>query len=156
MSARRAKRFDPRSKGNVSEGREGGRARRYAAPLAHCGSHCCANCITTGSGRDLPSVPRNSVSRGRVPALHNAQPTAQPVTPPSRVHASDVTLRYVHPRKPPPSILDTKNESSILHRVSENSISLRANLSGKITPRHPCAQGVCKGNNSSAWIYMKR
>lgn len=34
------------------------------APLAHCGSHCCANCITTGSGRDLPSVARNSVSRG--------------------------------------------------------------------------------------------
>lgn len=63
-----AKRFDPRSKGNVSEGR----ATLRGPPLAHCGSHCCANCITTGSGRDLPSVPRNSVSRGRVPALHNA------------------------------------------------------------------------------------
>lgn len=40
--------------------------------MAHCGSHCCANCITTGSGRDLPSVARNSVSRGLAPALHNA------------------------------------------------------------------------------------
>lgn len=39
----------------------------YVGPLAHCGSHCCANCITTGSGRDLPSVARNSVSRGLVP-----------------------------------------------------------------------------------------
>lgn len=48
----------------------------YVGPLAHCGSHCCANCITTGSGRDLPSVARNSVSRGLVPALHNATATA--------------------------------------------------------------------------------
>lgn len=36
----------------------------YVSPLAHCGSYCCANYITTGSGRDLPSVARNSVSRG--------------------------------------------------------------------------------------------
>lgn len=42
-------------------------AQCYVGPLAHCGSHCCANCITTGSGRDLPSVARNSVSRGLVP-----------------------------------------------------------------------------------------
>jgi len=48
----------------------------YVGPLAHCGSHCCANCITTGSGRDLPSVARNSVSRGLVPALHNATAAA--------------------------------------------------------------------------------
>jgi len=41
-------------------------AQCYVGPLAHCGSHCCANCITTGSGRDLPSVARNSVSRGLV------------------------------------------------------------------------------------------
>lgn len=55
-------------------------AQCYVGPLAHCGSHCCANCITTGSGRDLPSVSRNSVSRGLAPALHNATATAPPAT----------------------------------------------------------------------------
>ena len=67
------------------------------APLAYCGSHCWANCITTGSGRDLPSVARNSVSRGRVPALHNATATAQPgntgVRHPRYGTPRDVTLR---------------------------------------------------------------
>lgn len=71
------------------------------APLAYCGSHCCANCITTGSGRDLPSVARNSVSRGRVPALHNATATAQPgntgVRHPRYGTPRDVTLPLPRP-----------------------------------------------------------
>lgn len=68
-------------------------AQCYVGPLAHCGSHCCANCITTGSGRDLSSVARNSVSRGLAPALTqcNSNSTTQP-TPTSDVARATTTL----------------------------------------------------------------
>lgn len=66
-------------------------AQCYVGPLVHCGSHCCANYITTGSGRDLPSVARNSVSRGLTPGGCTIQQRATPATPTSDVVRHDAS-----------------------------------------------------------------
>lgn len=159
MLARRAKPFDPRSKGNVSEGREALRGLPWpiVAPIV----------AQTALQPEVAATSLPCLVTQCLAALHNAQANCTACnTAVTRPRVRRNVTSYTAARKPPPSPphrfspLDTKDESCILVRVlasTENSISQwRAPICrAKLLPPDPCVQGVCNEKNSSVWIIYK-
>lgn len=138
MLARRAKPFDPRSKGNVSEGREALRGLPWpiVAPIV----------AQTALQPEVAATSLPCLVTQCLAALHNAQANCTACnTAVTRPRVRRNVTSYTAARKPPPpplpppSILSSRYEGRVLHPRSspcihrEFDISVaRANLSGKI------------------------